>query len=56
MNALPMILRCRLGQKAMGDYHDEPGGGPITPGPFVDDHGDMPFLLAPTDGPVMEGP
>ena len=56
MNAIPMMLKCRAGQKIMGDYSDEPGGGPITPGPFTDDHGDMPFRLAPTSESVMEGP
>lgn len=56
MNALPMILRCREGQKAMGDYPDEPGGGPITPGPFVDDHGELPFLLQPVPEAVADGP
>ena len=50
-----MVQRCRAGQKAMGDNADEPGGGPITPGPFVDDHGEMPTFLPYPDLPP-EGP
>ena len=51
-----MILRCRAGQKAMGDDPDCPGGAPITPGPFCDDHGEMPMFLPVQPDQVPEGP
>lgn len=57
MNAIQMLQRCRKRQQALGD--EEPLG-PISIGPFVDDHGEMVTYITPeqlpTPGPAEAGP
>lgn len=56
MNSIEMLLACRQGQKILGD--EEPLG-PISIGPFVDDHGEMVTYVRevpPAPGPAETGP
>ena len=58
MNAIAMVARCRLRQAALEDEPvdpDQASRGPISPGPFVDDHGEMPMFL-PSVSEISEGP
>lgn len=45
MNAIQMVVRCRKQQRLLGD--DEPMG-PLSLGPFVDDHGEMINYVTPS--------
>lgn len=59
MNAVTMVKRCRLRQKALEDDPVEDGQaarGPISPGPFMDDHGEMPPFVSPNPEETPGGP